>query len=142
MQTQHQKPIQKASSSKQRLSVGELMVAVLNLMVGTIGALCALFLLLNAKDSPLLLFPGVLSALVALGAPLAGILIFLRQRRLAVYAQWLGAISALSLFGMIALWLRRNEVSLSGILYTLPLLIVALIFAWFAWFLKRIDESE
>lgn len=142
MQAQQQKRIDQDSSAKQRLSVGEIVVALLNLMIGAVEALISLFLLFNAKDNPLLLFPGILSALVTLGATVTGILIFLRQRRLAVYAQWLGVLGAFSLFGMIVLWLHKNDVSLTGILYTLPLLVVALILAWFAWFLKRMDESE
>jgi hypothetical protein len=142
MQAQPQKRIDQDSSHKQRLSVGEVVVAVLDLMIGAVEALIAIFLLVNAKNNPTLLFPGILSALITLGATVTGILIFLRQRQLAVYAQWVGVLGAFSLFGLIVLWLYKNDVSLSGILYTLPLLVVALILTWFAWFLKRMDEKD
>lgn len=142
MQTQQQKPAQPSPPKTQRLSIGEIVVAVLNQLIGGIGAWSAFDLLIHVVDSPAYLLPGGTGALGAVGALLAGILILLRQRRLATYAQWLGALGALAMFGAIAWIMLKTPTQWREYLFALPLLVVALIFAWFAWFLKRIDESE
>lgn len=140
MQTQQQKLTQQTYSPKQRLSVGEVVVAVLNLLIGAVGAWSAFDLLIHLGDIPAFLLPGSTAALGAIGAIFTGILVFLRQRRLAFATQWLGVAGALGFFAVTA-WtmLKNNGISLTELLIVLPLLIVALIFAWF---LKRIDESE
>ncbi|MBB6051464.1 hypothetical protein [Armatimonas rosea] len=143
MQAQQQKPTKQNSSPKQRLSVGEVVVAILNLLIGAVGAWSAFDLLIHLGDSPIFLLPGSTGALGALGAILTGILVFLRQRRLAFATQWLGVAGALGFFAVTAWAMLKNGFRLSDfIYYILPLLIVALVFTWFAWFLKRIDESK
>lgn len=117
-------------------------MAVLNLLIGAVGAWSAFDLLIHLGDSPIFLLPGSTGALGALGAILTGILVFLRQRRLAFATQWLGVAGALGFFAVTAWSMLQNGIGLPEFLYALPLLIVSLIFAWFAWFLKRMDESE
>lgn len=143
MQTQQQKTLKQDSSPKQRLSVGEGVVAVLNLLIGAVAAWMAFDLLINVGHTPAFLLPGSTAALGAFGAIFTGILIFLRQRRLAFATQWLGVAGALGLFVVTTWSMLKYTIDLRVFLITsLPLLIVALIFTWFAWFLKRIGESE
>jgi Na+/proline symporter len=146
MQTQQHKPAKQDSSPKQRLHVGEVVVAVLNLLIGATAASIAFDCLSKLADSSVYAVSGAPAAIAAFGALSAGLLIFLRQRRLAIYGQWLGTIG-LTLFWASMIWVsyhNREGVPLNGQerLAILAAFVPTLIFAWFAWFLKRMDESE
>jgi hypothetical protein len=148
MQTQQQKPAPQQNQATApcrrvgEISAGEIVVAGLNLNIGGMGAWSTFDLLIHSVDSPQYLLPGGTGALGAFGALLASLLIVLRQRRLATYAQWLSAIGALAMFGVIA-WKVVTDLShWREYLVVLPLLVIAVLFGWFAWFLKRMDDSK
>lgn len=135
-------PRRDTTATAPRLTAGELVVAVLDLLIGGAGAWIAFDLLIKVGDSPIYLFPGSTATLAALGALLASLLIFLRQRRLAVYAQWLSALGALAMCGVTAWSMFKNALGWESFLFILPVLLITVVFAWFAWFLKSIDESK
>ncbi len=140
MQTQQHRPVPKP---KQRLNAGEVVVALVNFLLGCSYASGGFDLLRISYDVHLGIAAGTTLA-TGLGAGLAALLIALHQRRLAVYAQWFAAIAAI-VDGGLAAWLMVKEglPTLSLALSVLgSVLAIALLFAWFAWFLKRMDESE
>lgn len=141
MQAQQQKPAKKPS-----LNVGEAVIAVVNLLIAAVGAWVAFDLLIHLADTIAYGFAGVPAAVGALGAGLTGLLIFLRQRRLAVFAQWLATTGMLAFFGFITWTALKNRGTLpmtwAEALTFLPLLAITLLFAWFATFLKRLNDSD
>jgi drug/metabolite transporter (DMT)-like permease len=140
MQTQQQKSV-----VRQRLSVGEIVVAALNLILAAVAGSFAytfLFLYTGSLNS---LFTGISGALVAVGSLATSLLVLLRQRRVAVYAQWLASLGIV-FFGAVMAWLTSKNRTLPPNLNDLILFGsvfgAALVLAWFAWLLKRMDESE
>lgn len=88
-----------------------------------------------------LAFP--LMVLFSLLTALAGLLLLLRQRRIAYYAQLISALAAAILAGLVTykyLLGTRDGNTAWQILVLYPF--VALWMAWFAWFLKKQEESE
>ena len=136
MQAQQHKPI-----PRQYLSAGEIVVALLNLLVATPSGVIAFAFLLSSGFA---LF-GNSVAVIVLGSLGTALLIFLRQRSLAVYTQ---SLAVAGVVGFLGILLGTNMQRGNGfptpkaLLITLPLDVVALIFAYFAWFLKRMDKSE
>lgn len=128
------------------MNVGEAVIAVVNLLIGAVGSWVAFDLLIHLADALAYGFAGAPAAVGALGAFLAGLLIFLRQRHLAIYAQWFSTAGMLAFFAF-AVWTAfKNR---DGLLMTqkealifLPLLGITLLFAWFALFLKRLNDNE
>lgn len=129
MQTQQQKPI-----VRQRLSVGEIMVAVLNLILAAVaGSIAFTFLFLYTGNLNSLL-TGISGAIVALGSLATSL-----------YAQWLACLG-FGFFGVVMAWLtsknRTLPPNLNDLILFGSIFGAALILAWFAWFLKRMGESE
>ena len=83
-----------------------------------------------------------LMVVFSLVTALAGLLLLLRQRRIAYYAQLVSALAAVVLAGLVAykfLLGTRDGNTAWQILVLYPF--VALWMAWFAWFLKKQEES-
>jgi hypothetical protein len=142
MQTQQQNS---APRSRPRLSVGELVIALVNLALCGLSGYLGYDFLRDLKDIPNVGPPGLLVSGVALSTGLAGLLILARQRRLAVTALGLATLCLLGFAGLflwIYLRLRSGHTPSPGeLLGLLPLVAAALLTGGFAWFLKRMDNS-
>ncbi|WP_309706954.1 hypothetical protein [Armatimonas sp.] len=87
-----------------------------------------------------LAFP--LMVLFSLLTAIAGLLLLLRQRRIAYYAQLISALAAAVLVGLVTyqcLLGTRDGNTVWQVLVLYPF--VALWMAWFAWFIKKQEES-
>jgi hypothetical protein len=147
MQAQQQKPTKQNSSPKQRLSVGETVISLLNfLFIGTFSVIVYGLAFTHIAHTWEDYLAGGMVAAAALGSGMAALLIALRQRSLAVYAQWLSLLSVIAFVGLIVVTVFQNHhgnrEAWKEVLSYSPLLLFPLLFAWFAWFLKRIDDDK
>jgi peptidoglycan/LPS O-acetylase OafA/YrhL len=138
MQAQREK-----TTPARKLSVGELVVALLNLLVAAPSGILAFSFLISSGFA---LFGGGVT-IIFLSSLGTSLLLFLRQRKLAAYAQSIAVVGVLGFCGiLLGTNMQRGRgngfPTQEALLITLPLGVVALIFAWFAWFLKRMVESE
>ena len=145
MQTQQQKPTKQISSPKQRLSAGEVVIGILNLLFS--GAFSILFYGLAFTDITHVwqdYVAGAVMAVAMLGTAITALFVALRQRSLAAYAQWFSAFCIIAFIGVIAVTVIQNhhgdKEAWKEILSYTPLLFFPLLLAWFAWFLKRLDD--
>ena len=139
MQTQQQK-----TATKQRLSVGEVVVAILNLLLGSVFAIsCYGFALTRVPHSWQDYVLSGIMAVATVGTGLTALLLALRQRTLAVYFQWL-AVLALLTSALVTLWdaLDHHVGPDSLLIVTGIPLLITLLLAWSAWFLKRMDDNK
>jgi uncharacterized membrane protein YgdD (TMEM256/DUF423 family) len=140
MQIQRQK-----TAPKQRLSVGEIVISLLNLIFsGAFSIMAYGFAFTNIAHTWKDYLAGGMAAAAALGSGMAALLIALRQRSLAAYSQWLSVLGVIAFSGLITVILLQNHhgdrEAWKEILSYSPLLLFALLLAWFAWFLKRMDD--
>ena len=137
MQTQQYRP---APKPKQRLNVGEIVIAAFNLFLGVFGTSFAFVLIrhegLRLSVNSLI---GLTVTVVALVAGLTSVLVFLRQPRLATSTQWLTFFGVL-IFGAVVS--RFHTRLWSNPLFAGTTLAIALLLAGFAWFLKRMDDDK
>ena len=133
MQAQQHKPI-----AKKRLNAGEVIVAVVNLILAASGGWVSYIFL---RGTSILLLLGSITAATALSTLLAALLIFLRQRRLALYSQWLSVVTMLAQT-LIMLWLVHKHLWRSFMEMVGVPLVVMLLLTVLAWLLKRMDDSE
>ena len=145
LQQQREKP---TSQAPRRSSVLEIVLGTLHVLLG--GGFMAL-MLITLRDGGIGstrwydLLPNVMAALMGLCTGLAGLLLLCRQRRVAVWFQWISTLAALIMSGVTLYYdgkQRTNPLSsydwiLLGIFCATPLWM-----AWFAWFHKRQGDHE
>jgi hypothetical protein len=146
--TQQQQREKPTSQAPRRSSVLEIVLGTLHFLLG--GSFVTL-MLINFRTEGIGstlwydLLPSVMAALMGLCTGLAGLLLLCRQRRVAVWFQWISTLAALIMSGVTLYydWKQRtNPLSnydwiLLGIFCAIPLWM-----AGFAWFLKRQESEE
>ena len=136
-QEQRKKP---TSQAPRRSSVLEIVLGTLHFLLG--GSYVAL-MLISLRDDGIGstrwydLLPNVMATLMGLCTAMAGLLLLCRQRRVAVWLQWISTIAAL-IMSTIILWQQsRYDWIMLGIFCAIPLWM-----AGFAWFLKKQESEE
>jgi hypothetical protein len=136
-QEQRKKP---TGQAPRRSSVLEIVLGTLHFLLG--GSFVTLMLIIFRNQGTgstrwYDLLPNVMAALMWLCMGLAGLLLLCRQRRAAVWLQWISTIAAL-IMSTIGLWrLMHFTWIVLGIFCAIPLWM-----AGFAWFLKKQESEE
>jgi uncharacterized membrane protein len=131
----------------ERVTVLEGVLGTLHLLLGGgLGSFLVWFLFQITWDHTAWLTRLFLLLATAFSLPtaLSGLLLLCRQRRIAYYAQLISAIASAVLVGLIAYQLIKDGGLHGPIRWQIILLypVVALWMAWFAWFLKKQEESS
>ncbi|WP_309706952.1 hypothetical protein [Armatimonas sp.] len=145
VQQQREKP---TSQAPRRSSVLEIVLGTLHFLLG--GSYVVLMLISIQNDGIggmrwYDLLPNVMATLMGLCTGLAGLLLLCRQRRVAVWLQWISTLAALIMSTIVLYfdWKQRtNPLSnydwiLLGVFCAIPLWM-----AGFAWFLKKQESEE
>ena len=132
------------TTPKQRLNVVAIIVVGCNLYPLFLSSRLAYMFLFRVIGQPWDFYlTGGLTSLTAMGTLLASLTVILRQRTLAVYFQWL-AVLALLTSALVTLWdaLDHHVGPDSLLIVTGIPLLITLLLAWSAWFLKRMDDNK
>jgi hypothetical protein len=144
-QRQKQRPVSTQRSPSSSITVLEGVLGTLHLLLGSgFGGLVLWFVFqITWGDTAWITrIALVLAPLFSLTTALSGLFLLCRQRHIAYYAQLLSALASAVLVGLVAYQIFLDGLHKTGgwqIILLYPA--VALWMAWFAWFLKRQEES-
>ncbi len=131
------------------MSIGEGVILLLNILTAGVSASLGLFAILwgsfrepTQPTGIVVYLLGGSLLLVALGAGLTGLLLLLRQSRLAAWFQWLAALGG-ALFLGTYLFLSRSSGSLQADLALLAMMLfIIVLFVFSGWFLRRVGDEK
>ena len=131
------------------MGIGEWVILLLNILTAGGSASLGLFAILWGSFRDPTQHPGIVVyllggslLLIALGSGLAGLLLLLRQTRLAAWLQWLAALGG-ALFMGTYLFLSRSSGSLQADLGLLAMMLFTIVlFVFSGWFLRRVGDEK